>query len=201
GGRGRGGQRGGGLGGAAGGAPGAPGQAGAIAGVTLPGGAANAPGPAGFGGGPLPVFRQEVRIVADEVTNSLVILATKRDYQLVLDVVRKIDVLPPQVGLQGMIAEGTLHKALQFGIAYACSEGALNAAIPTGSTTTPIFVNRGGQGSGQPPPPGSPFLGGLLGTATRTPASGAFAVITDQQNFNIFINALNNVTRVKMLSA
>ena len=37
--------------------------------------------------GPPPVFRQEVRIVADEVTNSLVILATKRDYQLILDVV------------------------------------------------------------------------------------------------------------------
>ena len=54
---------------------------------------------------PFPVFRQEVRIVADEVTNSLVVLATKRDYQLILDVVKKIDVVPRQVVLEVMIAE------------------------------------------------------------------------------------------------
>jgi type II secretory pathway component GspD/PulD (secretin) len=31
------------------------------------------------------------------VTNSLVILATKRDYQLILDVLKRIDVVPRQV--------------------------------------------------------------------------------------------------------
>ncbi len=172
----------------------APGQPGGVAGVSLPGGPAPAPGPAGTIQGPLPVFRQEVRIVADDVTNSLVVLATKRDYQLILDVVRKIDVVPRQVVLEVMIAEVTLNKDLQFGIAYAFSEGPLKAAVPGGDQGASIFNNRqGGTGTN--------FLGGLVGTAARVPSQGAFAVISDQQNFNIFINALNKVTRVKMLSA
>ena len=100
-----------GRGNAAGGAAGgAPGQPGGIAGVSLPGGPAPPPGPAGTSQGPLPVFRQEVRIVADEVTNSLVVLATKRDYQLILDVVKKIDVVPRQVVLEVMIAEVRSHQ-------------------------------------------------------------------------------------------
>jgi general secretion pathway protein D len=195
---GRAGSRRGGLGGVGGaaGAPGQPGAAGGAAGVTLPGGAPPPPGPAGTSQGPLPIFRQEVRIVADEVTNSLVILATKRDYQLILDIVRKVDVVPRQVVLEVMIAEVTLNNTLQFGIAYAFSSGALTGAVPTGDQNASIFTNRGTN-----PNLGSTALGGLLGTATRTPTSGAFAVLTDRNNFNIFINALNNLTRVKMLSA
>src|SRR5262245_38868977 len=192
------GSRRGGLGAAGGaGAPGQPGAAGAgAAGVSLPGGPPPPPGPAGTSQGPLPVFRQEVRIVADEVTNSLVVLATKRDYQLILDVVRKVDVVPRQVVLEVMIAEVLLNKQLQFGIAYAFSSGALTGAVPGGDTAGNIFNNRG---SGTTP--GAAALGGLLGTATRTPATGAFAVLTNRDNFNIFINALQSTTRVKMLSA
>ena len=184
--------------GAPGGAAGAPGQAGAVAGVSLPGGPAPPPGPAGTSQGPLPVFRQEVRIVADEVTNSLVVLATKRDYQLVLDVVKKIDVVPRQVVLEVMIAEVDLNKTLEFGIAYAFQSGQLKGALVTGSPTlnTPpnIFANpAAGNIGGQ-------FLNGILNSA-RGPANGAFAVITDPKNFSIFINALSTLTRVKMLSA
>src|SRR5262249_35862633 len=155
---------------------------------SLPGGPAPPPGPAGTSQGPLPVFRQEVRIVADEVTNSLVVLATKRDYQLILDVVRKIDVVPRQVVLEVMIAEVDLNKDLQFGIAYAFQSGKLKGAVLTGAAplnsppnifANPAVGNIGGQ-----------FLNGILG-ATPSPAAGAFAVITDPNHFSIFLNALN----------
>ena len=91
------------AGGAAGGAPGQPAEASPVS--RFPAGRPQRPGRRGRAQGPLPVFRQEVRIVADEVTNSLVVLATKRDYQLILDVLRKIDVVPRQVVLEVMIAE------------------------------------------------------------------------------------------------
>jgi len=174
------------------GAPGAPG--GAAAGVSLPGGPQTT-GPFQQAGPP-PVFREEVRIVADEVTNSLIVLATRRDYQLILDVVRKIDVVPRQVLLEVMIVEINLNDTLQFGVAFALAEGQLNTAIPFGNQDTPIFKNRSG-GVNR----GAHSLGGLLGTATRTPRKGAFAVITDKENFNIFINALQQQTSVKLLSA
>src|SRR6185295_5652272 len=129
--------RGGGAGGAGGagvpGAPGAPGQAGGAArGISLPGrqGGAGAPGQAQ---GPPPIFKEEVRIVADEVTNSLIILATKRDYQLILDVVRRIDVVPRQVVLEMTIAEVTLNNDLQFGVEWALSRGMLSDTQPEAS--------------------------------------------------------------------
>ena len=131
------------------------------------------PGPAGTSQGPLPVFRQEVRIVADEVTNSLVVLATKRDYQLILDVVQKIDVVPRQVVLEVMIAEVDLNKDLQFGIAYAFQSGQLEGRGRHGPTRPPISSPTPGRRTSA-----GTFLNGLLETAARAPANGAFAVIT-----------------------
>jgi general secretion pathway protein D len=137
-----------------------------------------------------------VRIVADEVTNSLITLATKRDYQLILDVVRRIDVVPRQVLLEVTIAEVMLTKDLQFGIQWALAEGNLKTSNPANNKQGDIFLNRGGSEF-----PGSHGIGGFLGDAARVPASGAFAVITDRKNFQIFINALAARTDVKMLSA
>jgi len=56
------------------------------------------------------LFEQEVRVVEDEVTNSLVILATPRDYQTVKAVLRALDVVPRQVLIEAMIAEVTLGE-------------------------------------------------------------------------------------------
>ena len=191
GGRGIGGAAGGVGAGAPGGVPGAPGGA---RGISLPGGVAGAPGAPGQPQGPPPIFKQEVRIVADDVTNSLVVLATKRDYQLILDVVRRLDVVPRQVVLEVTIAEIVLNKDLSFGVEYALAEGRLNQAIPNVPMgTDPLFRNRGN-------PRGTHSLGGLIGTAQRIPSTGAFAVISDRNNFNIFINALQSRTNVKMLS-
>ncbi|HYV56746.1 MAG TPA: type II secretion system secretin GspD [Candidatus Nitrosopolaris sp.] len=188
--------RGGALGGAAGGAVGAAGALGAQGthGISLPGGAAAAGGaPGAPGGGPPPIFKQEVRIVADEVTNSLVILATRRDYQLILDVLKRIDVVPRQVLLEVMIAEIALTKDLEFGVAWSVASGALNNAFPSNDPTKNIFTTGG-----------SNSVGGLFPQTPRVPTGTpdrAFAVITDKGNFNVFLTALAARTNVKMLSA
>ena len=138
-----------------------------------------------------------MRIVADDVTNSLVVLATKRDYQLILDVVKRIDVVPRQVVLEVTIAEITLNKDLSFGVEYAITEGRLGQAFPGRDPNAPVFVNRDTRVAGQ----GAQAVGGLLDPlTTRTPISGAFAVISDRNHFNLFINALQGRTNVKMLS-
>src|SRR5207244_11641739 len=143
---GRRGGRGGGLGGAAGaaGAARAPGAQGVV-GISIPGGPAAGGGGPGGPGGPPPIFKQEVRIVADEVTNSLVILATRRDFQLIIDVLKRIDVVPRQVLLEVMIAEIALTKDLEFGVAWAVSEGMLGSAIAKDSqgTAGAIFTAQG----------------------------------------------------------
>ena len=186
----------GGAGGAAG-APGAPGAGAGVHGITIPGktsvGAPGVPGAPGQPQGPQPIFKEEVRIVADPVTNSLVVLATKRDYQLIADVLKKIDVVPRQVLLEVSIAEITLNKALQFGVEWALAQGKLSQTVATDTSGTSIF--RLG-------PRGLPVGGSLGGgSVTRNPGSGAFAVISDRDHFNVFINALQSRTNVKMLSA
>lgn len=182
---GAGGGGGGGLGGGAGGAGGAAGQAGAgVQALTLPGGFAE--------GSTRPIFRKEVRIVADEVTNSLITLATRRDYQLILEVLRRIDVVPRQVVLEVMIAEIALGKNLEFGVRYAFAQGPLIDAPPTGQGGDSIFKNL---------PLGRDNAGFLGKDVTRFPDGAAFAVITDREHFNIWLNAMQSRTNVKMLSA
>jgi general secretion pathway protein D len=171
---------------AGGGAPGTPGGTGAR-GVSLPGGVAGVPGQPGQPAGPPPIFKQEVRIVADEVTNSLVILATKRDYQLILDVLKRIDITPRQVLLEVLIAEVTLSKGLQFGVAWALNSGNLAESTPS---TDNVFHNKPAGGS----------VGGLFPDTARFPHA-AFAVITDRDKFNVLLSALQARTKVKMLSA
>jgi general secretion pathway protein D len=211
-----------GLSGGASGAPGQPGQPGApgqggVLGVSLPGGAQaaaqGAAGPLGQMQGPPPIFKSEVRIVADDVTNSLVVLATKRDYQLILDVLRRIDVVPRQVVLEVMIAEVVLNKGLQFGIAYAAAEGSLGKLASTNQTTvtnTNTNANGGTTNNTTATTTGtvdilarslSQLGGGLLGNATRFPTAGGFAVVSPNDNVMIFLNALQSLTDVKMLSA
>jgi general secretion pathway protein D len=198
---------------------------GGVLGVSLPGGPqAQAGGGGAFGGnalgggaagalgapGPPPIFKQEVRIVADEVTNSLVVLATKRDYQLILDVLKRIDVVPRQVVLEVMIAEVVLGKGLEFGVSYAFSDGSLkNAIAPDSQPTTGDNQNNNGNTGGanvNPTPATQLFdvlepVTGLIGTAQRVPNQGAFAVFKSGNDFQMFLNALQARTTVKMLAA
>src|SRR5207247_4055356 len=195
GGRGGGGFGAGGAGGAPG-APGAPGAGAAVHGITIPGkvgvvGVPGAPGAPGQPQGPQPIFKEEVRIVADPVTNSLVVLATKRDYQLIADVLKKIDVVPRQVLLEVTIAEITLNKMLQFGVEWALAAGKPTQTLAQDTSPNSVFRLA---------PKGLP-VGGLVNSTERLPSSGAFAVISDRDHFNIFINALQSRTNVKMLSA
>jgi general secretion pathway protein D len=81
------------------------------------GGRAGRSGSGGGGGvilggveGQSEIFEQEVRIVEDEITNSLVILSTPRDYEVVRTVLRSLDVVPRQVLFEALIAEISLTE-------------------------------------------------------------------------------------------
>ena len=58
------------------------------------------------------------QIIPDEVTNTIVILATPDDYALMFETIQKIDIVPRQVMIEVLIAEVTLGDDLQFGIEW-----------------------------------------------------------------------------------
>jgi general secretion pathway protein D len=59
-----------------------------------------------------------VKIVADDAKNAILIEATKTDYQRVLQVIGKLDLMPNQVLIEATIAEVTLNDELKFGVRW-----------------------------------------------------------------------------------
>jgi type II secretory pathway component GspD/PulD (secretin) len=58
------------------------------------------------------------RILYDERINAIVVVGTPEDYAIIKEAIEKIDVIPRQVVLEGIIAEVTLTDNLSLGMAY-----------------------------------------------------------------------------------
>lgn len=72
-------------------------------------------GPAGGGEA---LVSEITRIFPDEVTNSIIILATPEDYALIAETIKKIDIIPRQVMIEGLIARVDLTDKLDFGMQW-----------------------------------------------------------------------------------
>jgi general secretion pathway protein D len=103
----------GGIAGGAGGQPGTPGGASAAQNLALQPGLNSSTGT---------LKTPEVRIVADEKNNALVIFARPRDYKMIEDVIKRLDVTPLQVLIEATIAEVTLNNNLQYGLQWFFSQ-------------------------------------------------------------------------------
>ncbi len=120
------------------------------------------------GGGPAGLA---VRINADEVNNAVIVYGSPRDYAVVEDALRKLDVPPAQVLIEAAITEVTLTDALRFGVQWNFQAGDANFAL---SETTSLNPSR--------LVPGFSFFYG-------------------SNNINATLNALETRTNVKVVSA
>lgn len=66
-------------------------------------------------------------IVADKLTNSLIIIATPTQYEELAKIIRKLDIPRRQVLVEAVIAEMSLEKLMDLGVEWATTE-----ATPTG---------------------------------------------------------------------
>ncbi len=60
----------------------------------------------------------DVRIVADEANNSLIIVATAQEYEIIRPILNQLDVMPLQVLVDATIVEVTLTDNLKYGIQW-----------------------------------------------------------------------------------
>ncbi|MBL6978303.1 MAG: hypothetical protein ISR61_05085, partial [Desulfobacteraceae bacterium] len=67
---------------------------------------------------------EEVSITSDEIRNALIIQAIPSDYQIIEDILRRIDVLPRQVLIEATIAEITHDASTTLGMDWAFGKGA-----------------------------------------------------------------------------
>jgi len=74
------------------------------------------PAPSETGGEAL--VSEITRIFADEVTNSIIILATPEDFTKIAEAIKKIDIVPRQVVIEALVARIDLTGSLSFGLAW-----------------------------------------------------------------------------------
>ncbi|HUU39453.1 MAG TPA: type II secretion system secretin GspD [Desulfatiglandales bacterium] len=68
--------------------------------------------------GKSPVISQEVQIVADKSTNSLIIKAKKHDYLILEDIIKKLDIPRTMVYLEALIMEVNVDKEFKLGVEW-----------------------------------------------------------------------------------
>jgi general secretion pathway protein D len=154
-----------------------------------PSAAPRAPTP-GAPGAPTAKPEEQLRIVADPATNSLIIYGTAQEFQNIKNILKELDAVPRQVLLDVLVAEVTLRDTESLGFDYEIlhksggvqifdktfsSRGGLISGAQTGTTT-----NAGGF---------SQFPRGLTGIVWMSDVARAF------------INALMSDARVKILSS
>ena len=119
-----------------------------------------------------------VRIIADVITNSLIIQATPQEWAEIERTVQQLDVLPRQVLIDARIYEVTLSDSLELSLsAILQKQGTLKD-----TTTTASFV--------------TPAAGGPPSLAAQT-----VAFVGRAHELVAFLNASENRSRVRTLSA
>lgn len=126
------------------------------------------------------------KIFADEVTNSVIILATPEDFVTISEAIKKIDIVPRQVVIEGLIAQITLTDDLSLGVAW---------SLRTDINIRPDPFKRGIN------------LSGLIGQnsseldPTKLPGTGFTFVGVDSANVvRTLIRALVTESRAKLLA-
>ena len=167
-------------------APAANGQAGAPTGQALPpvapggvpnpesanGGSPSAPaGPST--GSPSIAFGEgtPATITSDDANNAIVVFATPRQYAIIEDALRKLDVVPVQVLIEAAITEVQLNKNLNYGVQWLFQHGNSTLGYSEGANAIPTRIFPG------------------------------FSYLYAGSNITATLNALGKVAKIRVLSA
>jgi general secretion pathway protein D len=152
---------------------------------------------------PFEQFEREVIVVPEAGTNSLIVSATPRIYNEVIQVIQKLDERPPMVMIQVLIAEVRLNDTDEFGVELGLQDSLLfdrsllgefttiqtttETQSPGGAVTSTIqdtIVNAPGQ-------PGFNFNNQALGNNLSAAALATAANVATQGLSNFSLNRVN----------
>jgi len=158
----------------------------------LPGLATPPPAPAlprvpAAGGAEIGATITELRFIADEVTNAIIVTTYPRLWRDIEETIKKLDRLARQVLIEVLAAEVTLTDETKLGIEW---------AVRSGKFTITNTQNSGTSGTGTTPtPPAMDFL--RAGTLVP-PGLNMFVAASD---FVAALNALASLNKVNVLSS
>jgi general secretion pathway protein D len=131
----------------------------------------------GMGGGQS--LMPNVKIIADESNNALIIVANTQEYAIISKVLKQLDVLPLQVLIDATIVEVTLNDDLKYGIEWFLKNR--------------VSSVTGGGGS-------STIASSLTAVATGAGSSG-FSYLYNSNAMNAVINAAATNNNVSVISS
>jgi len=142
-----------------------------------------------------------VTVTPDEASNSLIISATEKYYDEIMDLIKKIDKSPPQVVVKVLIVEVTLSEdkewaaelGLQDPLMFAKRGGNLLFNSGNGS-------NSLGSGSGAPGTVGSQILSNFGAGRVGEGGYGGLVFSASSDYLNIMLRALHEKKRLEVLS-
>ncbi|UYW26372.1 type II secretion system secretin GspD [Methylorubrum extorquens] len=143
-------------------------------------------GMAGGYGGAYGARRDAIGVVADEANNSLVISATRNQYDKILRILGRLDAMPTQVLLETVIAEVTLNNELQFGVQWFLKNSGSRFNLAQADTNRSVAQGTSGTDA-------------LIKAAVR--GVPGFNYLLNASDFNVVLNALQGVTRVNVISS
>ena len=132
----------------------------------------------GDGGVALP-SGQSVDIIADDVRNALVILATPQDYKMVEVALAKLDIVPLQVLIEASIIEVSLNDDLNYGVEWFFKNSVERGNVTEGHGTLDL---------------GDPGLSALS-------PSFSYTIIDTADQVRVALNALEQESEVNVLSS
>ena len=122
---------------------------------------------------------QSVEIIADDVRNALVILATPQDYRMVELALAKLDVVPLQVLIEASIIEVSLKDDLNYGVEWFFKNSIERGNVTEGRATLDL---------------GNPGLSALS-------PSFSYTVVDNADQVRVALNVLEQESEVNVLSS
>ena len=118
-----------------------------------------------------------IEIIADDVHNALVVLATPQEYKMVESAIQKLDIVPLQVLIEASIIEVTLKDNLAYGVEW-FFKNSVNSKNKKGIGTLD------------------------LGAAGLTPLTGfSYTIVDNAAQVRVALNALAEESEVNVLSS
>lgn len=156
---------------------------------------------------PVQLFQQQVYVVPETLTNSLLISADAGNFEEAMRLIERLDRRPPLIAIQVLIAEVQLDDQFEFGTEWGIQDGLLfdRQASTGGTLTSPVF-NVGGALTG---PSGGPGLTqNVAGQALssfgvgRGSAGGPGGVVlsASSEAIGVLLRALQTANRAQILN-
>ena len=154
---------------------------------------------------PFEQIEREVIVVPEIVTNSLIVSATPRYYDEIMNVIEDLDFRPPMVMVQVLIAEVRLDEAFEFGVEWGLQESLLFDRGLPGTPSDPGFnfnnvglPNENTTGRGEVA--GQSLVNFGLGRSNPTLGYGGLVLSAASESVNVMVRALQDSGRLQVLS-